>query len=92
MKNSKTQYRVIVANENGGLEPLAYPTADKPITTSDFIAQMEVAGFEFAGFSYNERQREELQGQPKFKGLCGAMFDGDAIRYESPEANAILSA
>ena len=47
------------------------------------------------GYNKNERQREELQGQPKLLGLNGPMFGGFAelkstgetvviIRYEKP--------
>ena len=58
----------------------------------DLIAAMEVRGYGFAGLNSNPRQRAELQGQPKFYGLCGPMWDGDAIRYEDAAANAALSA
>lgn len=56
------------------------------------FAFMEVRGFALSGINSNPRQREELQGQPRFAGLNGPMWDGDAIRYEDPEAYARLSA
>lgn len=62
------------------------------IETTDVAAAIEVRGFAFAGVNVNPRQRDELQNQPKFVGLCGPMFDGDAIRYECHESNDRLSA
>jgi len=53
---------------------------------------MEVRGFPFVGINDNPRQRAELQGQPRFAGLCGPMWDGDGIRYECRAAYATLSA
>lgn len=58
----------------------------------DLIAAMEIRGHAFTGINANPRQRAELQGQPKFAGLCGPMWNGDAIRYECREAYARLSA
>src|ERR1051325_1198092 len=46
------------------------------------IASIEAMGFEFIGENRNQVHRAELQGAPKFKGLCGPMWDGNAIRYE----------
>lgn len=46
------------------------------------IAAMEARGFALDGLNRNPRQREELQDQPKFKGLAGPMWDGDTVRYE----------
>jgi hypothetical protein len=63
------------------------------VEADNLIPFMAVRGHEFTGFNNNRpRQREELQGQPMFKGMYGPMWDGDAIRYESPEAYAKLSA
>jgi hypothetical protein len=65
---------------------------------ANVIPAMSARGFEFNGANANSRQRAELQGQPKFKGVCGPMYDGidtatgeAIIRYECPEANDILS-
>lgn len=58
----------------------------------DLVAAMEVRGYPLAGANSNPRQRAELQGQPKFDGLCGPMWDGDAIRYEDTASYAVLSA
>lgn len=58
----------------------------------DFLAAMEVRGYNFSGLNNNHRQRIELQGQPRFSNLCGPMWDGDAIRYEDSRSNDILSA
>ncbi len=60
-------------------------------TEENFLAAMEVRGFQVEGFNDNHRQREELIGQPKFKGLAGPMWDGDKIRYEDWASNDALS-
>lgn len=57
----------------------------------DLVAAMEIRGYAFVGLNSNPRQRVELQGQPKFRGLAGPMWDGDAIRYEDAPANDALS-
>ncbi len=57
----------------------------------DVIAAMEVRGFAFLGPNRNHRHRAELQGAPKFRGLAGPMWDGDAIRYEDPTTHTTLS-
>lgn len=54
-------------------------------------AEIERRGFTFTGLNTNPRQRVELQGQPKFKGLLGPMWDGDAVRYEDQGAYDALS-
>lgn len=35
--------------------------------------------------------RAELDNMPRVPGYCGPMWDGDAIRYESPEVYDLLS-
>ncbi len=52
---------------------------------------MEVRGYAHTGFNTNPKHRAELQGQPKFAGVAGPMWDGDAVRYECNEANRHLS-
>jgi hypothetical protein len=54
----------------------------------DLIAAMEVRGFTFTGANNNTRHRAELQGAPKFAGICGPMWDGDALRYEDQSSYA----
>jgi hypothetical protein len=62
------------------------------------LPAMSLRGFEFAGFSDNKRLRPELQGQPKFCGLNGPMWNGinergePIVRYETVQAYAVLSA
>jgi hypothetical protein len=63
-----------------------------------FIASMEAIGYEWTGLDPNTMrddgtmvQRIELHNQPKFKGLCGPMWDGDKIRYETWEVYEALS-
>ena len=69
---------------------------DAGFTTTEFPierlrAGMEERGFGFTGLNSNPRQRQELQGQPKFKGVVGPMWGGDHLRYECPKAYASLS-
>ncbi len=60
-------------------------------TDENVLPAMEVRGFVFSGVNQNKGNREELQGAPRFSGVLGPMWDGDAIRYESREAYARLS-
>lgn len=49
-------------------------------------------GFRFIGLTDNDgRLRKELVAQPRFSGLCGPMWDGDAIRYETQSVYDSLS-
>lgn len=62
----------------------------------NLLPAMEARGFTFVKLNDNERHRQELQGQPKFKGVNGPMWGGTKdgqpiIRYETPEAYAELS-
>lgn len=61
----------------------------------DTIKTPEQMNAIITGYNYNPAQREELQGQPKLKGLNGPMFNGYGnlkstseivaiIRYEEP--------
>ena len=61
-------------------------------TVESFIKQMTGAGYEVSGINNNPAQREELQGVPKFKDVCGPMWDGDALRYECSATYAEFSA
>jgi hypothetical protein len=56
------------------------------------VAAFAARGFTFIKNNRNDRHRAELQGAPVFAQLHGPMWHGDAIRYEDPEANDILSA
>lgn len=50
-------------------------------------------GYNKIGFNFSRVQRAELQGMPKFSGLCGPMYGGEGVvRYECPKAYARLSA
>lgn len=61
--------------------------------TAEIVAsRAAVEGFHCRGFNSNPAQRLELQGAPKFTGLTGPMWDGDAIRYECSALYAELSA
>ncbi|OYX96365.1 MAG: hypothetical protein B7X90_11835 [Novosphingobium sp. 17-62-19] len=80
-------YRIITA-----IEPDFFVAELEAETVEHLIEQMTSAGYEFSAFNSNPVQRAELQGQPKFKGLCGPMWDGDAIRYECRATYAELSA
>ena len=60
-------------------------------TAENIIIAMEVRGYEFIGFNTNARQRAELQGAPKFRGVNGPMWDGDKLRYECPETTRMVT-
>jgi hypothetical protein len=65
-------------------------TVDGHMVKSEFEGDaiypaMELRGYEFTGLNDNDHHREELQGQPRFRGVLGPMWDGDAVRYECPE-------
>jgi hypothetical protein len=69
---------------------------DDELTASDypverFVQAMADKGFIFMGENHTPRQREELQGAPKFQGLCGPMWDDGKWRYETVKAYASLS-
>src|SRR3546814_14696362 len=51
-------------------------------TFETIVSRAAVEGLQCSGYDSNPSQRPELQGAPKFKGVCGPMWDGDAIRYE----------
>lgn len=54
------------------------------------VPAMAIRGFEIAR-AYSGPARAELQGAPVFAGLCGPMWDGDALRYEDRASNDALS-
>jgi hypothetical protein len=58
---------------------------------SNVIPEMAKRGYPHVGANDNNHNCTELQGQPIFKGLCGPMWDGDCVRYETPEMNDLLS-
>jgi hypothetical protein len=60
--------------------------------SAQMAARAAVEGFRCRGFNSNASQRLELQGAPKFTGLIGPMWDGDAIRYECSATYAEFSA
>lgn len=63
------------------------------LTTENLIPAMEIRGYELTSYNRNRSHRAELQGQPKFSGLCGPMYGGPGvIRYECTKANDQLSA
>lgn len=61
------------------------------VARENMLEAFSVRGYEQSGVETRSSLRAELQGMPKFKNLCGPMFDGDAIRYESREAYATLA-
>lgn len=61
------------------------------LTIGEAIAEIEKLGHAYTGPNHNLRQRAELQGAPKFTGLLGPMWDGDALRYEDAKTYAQLS-
>jgi hypothetical protein len=59
---------------------------------TDIYAWAEVSGIEITGINRNPRQRAELQEQPKLKGFCGPMWNGNnTIRYEDIRTYQIMS-
>lgn len=52
---------------------------------------MWIRGFVRSGLLSNAHARCELQGLPTFENVNGPMWDGDCVRYETPEAYALLS-
>ena len=62
------------------------------LTPHDAVNRAAVEGFELQSFNSNPAQRAQLQGQPKFVGLVGPMWDGNAIRYEDRAAYQELCA
>ncbi|AMK20715.1 MULTISPECIES: hypothetical protein [Sphingomonadales] len=61
-------------------------------TVEIIVNRAAVEGFQCTDYNSNPRQRFELQGAPKFAGVSGPMWDGDAIRYECSATYAELSA
>ncbi len=74
--------RLIAITTNGNFD---YQTKEA------FIEAMERNGYTLKGVETNHRLRTELQGQPKFEGLAGPMWDGDKIRYEDWSTNERMS-
>ena len=87
-----TRWKVVGFDEKTGWDAWEYPAGCVEVGVEHFIAQMEARGYEHIGFNLNGHQRQELQGQPKFKGVLGPMWDGHGvIRYETPKAYERLS-
>ena len=78
----------IVRKAKEGLSVLSFEAS----TPVDAVNRAAVEGIEFRAFNSNPAQRAELQGQPKFVGLAGPMWDGNAIRYEDQAAYQELGA
>jgi hypothetical protein len=55
------------------------------------LPAMAIRGFEPVRPFSRPGVRAELQGAPVFEGLCGPMWDGDAIRYEDRASNDAIS-
>ena len=78
------KYRV-VCKINGCFDVEEYPNY------KSLMSGMEIRGNECVGAHMSTRTRAELNGAPKFKGLLGPMWDGDAIRYEDQATYDIMS-
>lgn len=60
---------------------------------TNIVAWAGAAGVEITGYNTNKSQRAELQDQPKLKGFCGPMWNGDnTLRYEDVETYRQMSA
>lgn len=62
------------------------------LTEEQLFPALEVRGYHFTKFNESKFQREEIRNAPKFSGLLGPMWDGDAVRYEDAETYKALSA
>ena len=60
--------------------------------SENLLPAMEIRGLKFNGLNQSSSHRKELQGQPKFSGVLGPMWDGDAVRYEDSATYRTLSA
>lgn len=88
------KYRIVTQNEEYQITQMEFLFGgfEKDQKKQKLIECLAMFGYEHNGYNENQHQREELQGQPKFKGLLGPMYDGDAIRYENDRAYETLSA
>lgn len=69
---------------------LGWDTAN--LTIDNLVAWCEIRGYDLRSPNNNPANRAELQGQPRFGGLCGPMWGGNGIiRYETAAAYAQLS-
>lgn len=78
---------IVTKQANGSLKAIQVPI-------STLVSTMADLGFEHTGYNNNPRQRAELQGAPKFRGVNGPMWGGSEsapLRYETPEAYRTLS-
>jgi len=79
-------YRIVGEDAGGKLGVTTFATR------ADLIAHVvDVMGGQLRGLSGGRQLRAELQNQPSFSNLCGPMWDGDAVRYETVKAYAELS-
>ena len=71
----KINYR-FVCHINGKMERFTWDA-------EELTMQMQMRGYQRNGELRNNTARQELQGQPKFMGVAGPFWKGDAVRYES---------
>jgi hypothetical protein len=81
-REAPVNYRFVSADQYGRFSSREFSARN----ISQAIAKAAAIGFAFHSFNTNTAQRQELQGQPKFAGTLGPMWDGDAIRYENKAA------
>lgn len=88
------KFRIVTQDANGAMTQIDFSFAgvSDDVARRRFIFLLNSWGYAHTGYKSNPNQRAELQGSPVFKGLHGAMWDGDAIRYECPDAYETLSA
>lgn len=84
----KTSYPIRVVTEKGNH---FFPAIDADDNDRNPVDDMLALGYEIAGENRTRSQRAELRGAPRFKGLVGPMWDGDALRYEDSKTNHQLS-
>jgi hypothetical protein len=86
--NTMTKYQIVTnkARDSEIIESACHP-----------IVAFAERGFRHCGFNNNRVNRVELQGQPKFEGLCGPMWGGTepdgtpVVRYEDWGSYEVLS-
>lgn len=84
--NSAIVYQVVFNNPIAGL-------ISERFSAAQLGPAMAEHGFTQVGVNTNPKHRVELQGQPKFDGLCGPMYGGPGVvRYETAAAYSQLSA
>jgi len=81
------RYQIVIRDQNGwGGFAVDYCEIPR------LVRIMAGEGYELNGYENNPRLRDELQGQPVFRGLIGPMYNGEGcVRYENQAAYNAMS-